>query len=204
MVRLTTATLVVLVAGIAGSSSAADVFHACSKDSTSKLRPSSILANATPVCRSTETLRTWSEAGPQGETGPQGPPGPSDAFSVYGADTPLPVGGTFLSLAQLSLPAGSYIITAKASLTNSNAAVTAIPYCMIVVGSSGLGLNDQTIATINGAGTVTLSALLPIPLASANVVQFRCTNNASLGSDGDVTASMVTMVAVRVGTLTQQ
>ena len=193
-----TVVLVALLAGIARPAFAGDVFYGCSKDSKSKVRASSIRVNTPPLCRSTETLRTWNEVGPQG------PAGPSDAFSAYGDDTPLPSGGTFLSLAQLSLDAGSYVITGKASLSNDNAAITAIPYCAIVVGTSPGGLNDQTIATIDGVGTVALSALLPITLATADVVQFRCTNNTNAGSDGDVTAKMITMVAVRVGTLTQQ
>jgi hypothetical protein len=197
-VKAVTVALVALLAGIAGPAFADDVFYGCSKNLTSKVRSSSVLVNATPLCRSTETLRTWND------TGPQGPTGPSDAFSAYGDDTPLPSGGTFLSLAELSLSAGSYLFTAKASLRNDNAAITAIPYCAIVVGSGVWGLNDQTIATIDGVGTVALAALLPITLATSDVVQFRCTNNTLAGSDGDVTAQMVTLAAVRVGTLTLQ
>jgi hypothetical protein len=198
MIAFRTAVLVALLAGSAYPALAGDVFYGCSKDSKSKVRASSIRVNMTPVCRSTETLRTWNE------TGPQGPAGPSDAFATYGDETPLLSGGTFLSLAQLSLGAGSYVITGKASLSNGNAAITAIPYCAIVVGTGPSGLNDQTISTINGVGTVALSALLPITLATPDVVQFRCTNNTGAGSDGDVTAKMITLVAVRVGTLTEQ
>jgi hypothetical protein len=198
MTAFRTVALVALLVGIACPTLAGDVFYGCSKDAKSKVRASSIRVNMTPVCRSTETLRTWNE------TGQQGPAGPSDAFAAYGSDTPIPSGGTFLSLAQLSLDAGSYVITGKASLSNENAAITAIPYCAIVVGTGVGGLNDQTIATIDGVGTVALSALLPTTLAAPDVVQFRCTNNTNAGADGDVTAKMITMVAVRVGTLTQQ
>src|SRR5262249_29255348 len=59
-VRVATLTLLALV-GIAGPAVAADVFSACSKNTTNKLRASSILVNATAVCKSTETMRTWSE-----------------------------------------------------------------------------------------------------------------------------------------------
>jgi len=52
---------VVVLAGIARPAVAADVFSACSKNTTNKLRASSIVVNATAVCKSTETMRTWSE-----------------------------------------------------------------------------------------------------------------------------------------------
>ena len=49
----------VLLLGLAASARSEDVFNACSKDNTSKLRPSSILANAVPTCKTGETPRTW-------------------------------------------------------------------------------------------------------------------------------------------------
>lgn len=50
----------------------ADTYYACFKSTTNKVRPSSVLVNAIPICKSTETLRSWNETGPQG---PQGDPG---------------------------------------------------------------------------------------------------------------------------------
>ena len=58
-VRVAALTVLALV-GIAGPAVAADVFSACSKNTTSKVRASSIVVNATAVCKSTETLRSWS------------------------------------------------------------------------------------------------------------------------------------------------
>src|SRR5438477_8912188 len=48
---------------------AADVFNACEKNTTHRVRASSILVNASPVCRSTETARTWNQGGPPGPPG---------------------------------------------------------------------------------------------------------------------------------------
>ncbi len=55
-----------------GATAYADVYFGCSKNATSKIRPSSVMVDATPACKSTETLRSWNETGPQG---PQGDPG---------------------------------------------------------------------------------------------------------------------------------
>lgn len=49
-----------------------DVYFGCFKNTTNKVRPSSILVNQTPACKTTETMRSWNQEGPQG---PQGPPG---------------------------------------------------------------------------------------------------------------------------------
>ena len=50
-----------LALGLGTSARAADIYNACFKTSTSKVRSSSLLLNQTPVCRDSETLHTWSE-----------------------------------------------------------------------------------------------------------------------------------------------
>ena len=56
-----------------GAASAhADTYFGCFKNTTNKVRPSSILVNQTPACKATETLRSWNEQGVQGPQGPAG------------------------------------------------------------------------------------------------------------------------------------
>ena len=64
----------VLAMGL-GSAHAQDVFSACFKINGSKVRNSSELVNATPICKPTETLHSWNQEGPPG---PPGAPGFSD------------------------------------------------------------------------------------------------------------------------------
>jgi hypothetical protein len=54
---------------------AADVYNACFNTLKQKVRASTLLVNATPICKATEALHTWNEDGPQGPQGPQGVPG---------------------------------------------------------------------------------------------------------------------------------
>ena len=56
----------------AGTARADDLYFGCFKNTTNKVRPSSVLVNAIPACKSTETLKSWNSVGPEG---PQGPPG---------------------------------------------------------------------------------------------------------------------------------
>src|ERR1043165_4728327 len=60
------------IMSLGAGSAHADTFYACFKNTTQKVRPSSILLNATPACKATETLRSWNEEGPQGPQGPAG------------------------------------------------------------------------------------------------------------------------------------
>jgi hypothetical protein len=96
----------VVVAGMARPAVAAEVFSACSKNTTNKLRANSIVVNATAVCKSTETMRTWSEVGPPG---PPGPPGPSGVQTLFGTNTNTAAAGNgaTCTLGEIILSAGS-------------------------------------------------------------------------------------------------
>jgi hypothetical protein len=59
----------VLVLALGSSAQAQNVYSACFKISKNKIRPGSMLVNATPICKSTEQLVTWNEEGPQGPSG---------------------------------------------------------------------------------------------------------------------------------------
>ena len=101
MTRLIAGSVLLLV-GIAGPAVAADVFSACSKNTTNKVRASNILTNATPVCKSTETLRSWNEVGPPG------PPGPSGVQNLFGTNTntAAAANGATCTLGEVILSAG--------------------------------------------------------------------------------------------------
>jgi len=65
-----------LALGLVTTARADDVYQACFKTSTNnKVRASTLLLNATPICKATETLHSWNATGPQGPQGPQGSPG---------------------------------------------------------------------------------------------------------------------------------
>ena len=54
----------VLALGLGTPARADDVFNACSKNTTSKLRPSSVVVNGSAACKATETPRTWNQNAP--------------------------------------------------------------------------------------------------------------------------------------------
>jgi hypothetical protein len=50
-----------LALGFASSAGAADVYNACFKTTTSRVRSRTIQLNSTPICRTSETMHTWNE-----------------------------------------------------------------------------------------------------------------------------------------------
>jgi len=69
MTRWTVVPAALAVLAFGGSARAGDVYNACFKLNGSKVRSSSVLVNATPICKATETPHSWNEEGPQGIPG---------------------------------------------------------------------------------------------------------------------------------------
>ena len=106
---------VALCVGLSSVASAQDVYSACSKNKNGreKVRAGSILVNQSPLCKITETPRTWNEEGAQG---PQGPPG-------FSSCAPEEVGGT--------APANSFGVlnyTCSSGMATGNGAIWSTPF----------------------------------------------------------------------------
>ena len=137
-VRVAALTVLALV-GIAGPAVAADVFSACSKNTTSKVRASSIVVNATAVCKSTETMRTWSEV------------------TLFGTNTNTAVAGNgaTCTLGQVILSAGAVAngIPANGQLLMISQNTALFALLGILYGGDGVmtfGLPDLRAAAPNG------------------------------------------------------
>jgi hypothetical protein len=93
------------------TSADAATFSGCFKNSPgkpSKVRPSSVLVDQTPACKSTETLQSWNEEGPEG---PQGPSGTANCSPEEFAGTNQP--NTF-SVLNASCSSGKAAVSAAA------------------------------------------------------------------------------------------
>lgn len=107
-----------LAAGIAYATIPDDqgVIHSCLKNGDLR-----VIDTATESCKDSETGLSWNQQGPtgdQGATGPSGPEGSNATVEAF-ADSALTttsveneVWGTFHTLVEESVPAGSYVVTA--------------------------------------------------------------------------------------------
>jgi hypothetical protein len=140
--------------------------------------------------------------GPRGATGAQGPMGdaPGAAFSAVDNTTINSPSGTgfFRVLTLSAVPAGRYVITAKASL-DSDASVTEQVTCRLTAGAAtdesneGLGVESAN----DDYGTPSLQ--LATTLAAPTDVTLDCNNPSGTASDPDVTFRSI--VATQVGSI---
>ncbi|HEV2760811.1 MAG TPA: hypothetical protein VGV86_14725 [Acidimicrobiales bacterium] len=98
----------------------ANVVHACQRTQTGTVR----LVTSPSDCQAQETAVEWNKQGP---AGPAGPPGASGAAYSVRVPGPVPVWwycrasscDEFSSVAWLDLPAGKYLVSAKAWFRNT-------------------------------------------------------------------------------------
>jgi hypothetical protein len=136
---------------------------------------------------------------PAGATGATGPRGPSDTFVADESDDSFtPVATTRTELGTLSVPAGKYLIFAKATLNNNDATVASWN-CDLTAGTS-------TDATGGGALPVGAQGADDREILTLSVShEFAAPGSISLGCSASVSgnAGMVIINAVRVETLSK-
>ncbi len=114
------------------------------------------------------------ETGGKGDTGDTGPRGPSNAF-VAADGPPAVVGTTFATQRSLALGAGSYVVTATATLNNGDiGAVTA--GCQLLLGGTAVdsALSLTLAPDTQGGETEAVSLTGAGSLTSAGTAQLQC------------------------------
>jgi hypothetical protein len=138
--------LVVALGGVAYSSipDPMGVIHGCYENSGRTLRV--IDTGAGQSCGAAETALNWSQRGPAGPTsaqgpqGAQGPPGQPPAFTKSVAKVTVQADVGFAEVARLDVPAGRYVVFAKALAlaSGSQSFGLTIGGCWLRVGAAGL------------------------------------------------------------------
>jgi len=132
--------------------------------------------------------------GPQGPAGPTGPPGPVNIY--YTADfSTVTLTTSMVSIASLSLPAGSYWISAKLYFNNPNSSAGQ-PNANCQIGSDFYSYNTLTVVQ----GYATMSLQSAITLSTTSSVSLTC----SYSGSGSLTASVWQMTALPVTSITMQ
>jgi hypothetical protein len=201
------------------------VIHGCYTNSGGRtLR----VIDSAESCMGTETALNWSQQGPtgpagptgaQGPEGPQGPPGQPPAFtkSVIKATVPDNVG--FVEIARLNVPAGRYVVIAKAVALVAGSKVLGVSAagCLLKVGAAGLNgqvaaeqasdVSSATLVTGNGVGAATATLVTTVAnefaprgtLAKPGAISLRC--QPGVIPSNDVTFVDIHVTAIRVAEL---
>jgi len=149
--------------------------------------------------------------GPQGPMGPQGfpgvpgPAGPSglsngySAYKEYPLGTGLLVNNTYNTYLDLSLPAGTFIVSEYMIIDNNSTTQQATPWCQIF----GVPVTTirQDIAPNSG---ITLTYSAPVLMNSPGVVQVRCQEADRGAANPNVRIAQTGMTAIQVNTLQRQ
>ena len=150
-------------------------------------------------------------AGPSGPTGPQGPEGPTNVFAKVVAPQAVIGGsnGTIYSTS-LSLPAGSYLVTAKVNVFQfyTGAADGQVPMrCDVQRSSNGITIDNGWVTSQGGYFSFqSLVAHGPVVLAQADTIDLFCfmyRPNVDHQND-QATVNWVHLTALQVGQITQQ
>ena len=173
-------------------------------------------------CLKSEKTLKWSQTGPKGATGPQGPKGDTGAAgaagaagadgaqgargpsNAYGGSIAGPVAITLATtpgqqVGHINVPAGKYVITAKAYLENQSTAASTSASCSLVAD----GHVDNSLVKLESANGSTLAFRQAVSMsmvhefASAGQIDVRC------GTGGGITtnAEEISVWAVQVDTL---
>ena len=216
--------LTVALGGVAYSAipDAAGAIHGCYLNGMSRtLR----VIDSTESCNTGETALNWSQQGPAGATGPagaqgpEGPPGQPPAFtkSVVKATVPDNIG--FVEIARLNVPAGRYVVIAKAVALVSGSKVLGVSAagCLLKVGVAGLNgqvvseqasdVSSANLVTGNGVGVATATLVTTVanefaprgPLPKPGAISLRC--QPGVIPSNDVTFVDIHVTAIRVAEL---
>jgi hypothetical protein len=126
--------------------------------------------------------------GPQGIQGPQGPigpTGPSHAYSSSCLNCSITIGSTSPPLTTLTLPSGSYVLTAKTVVSYTNTATQVS--CQVA--------GDTTTLSINSAPLILFVNVATITLGSPGTIDLICTTS----PQGSTTAINYQLEATLVG-----
>jgi hypothetical protein len=216
------AALLVATGGAAFAAASGNSLHACASKSSGALR---LAAN----CKRSEKGVSWAIVGPSGPQGPRGPNGaqgpqgpqgaqggqgspgqrgPSDAFTEYWSDTSIShAAAQPVNLGAVSLPAGSFMVFGRASVTNNTDAAQGLT-CGL--GTPGVGAGGGTdgatdlahIQDLPAGAEESITLLGPVDLSGAGAgATLDCVLSGANGTTGNVVFTDIQVSAVQVGDL---
>jgi len=112
------------------------------------------------------------ERGPQGETGPAGPAGPQGDTGPAGTSRAYTVAGTSTNfevdpeIAETTLPAGKYVLTATIPFSHRASAFDADGGVQCFIGSYASNVQGFTATTTDAYGGVSVSAAVTLPAST--------------------------------------
>jgi len=148
-------------------------------------------AEAGNACGTGKYALTWNQEGP---AGPQGAPGSTNGYYKTGTTTVLQPGAGNTTLVSLALPAGNYVVYARATVSSASFAGAT---CYLQA-SGVVGDDFQNVIVNSSFPNARVSLMRALMLSAASTVTVNC------GSGSGATVSGPAVSAVKVGSLDWQ
>jgi hypothetical protein len=180
------------VPAIATATTSTVTYFACVTNSTGAIR----LVGKATNCGTGKHKISWNNAGPQGSRGQRGPAGVVTGF-IDTSDATQQLNGIPDTVATLPLPAGKYLVTAKAdaSLGTTDSSPDTVS-CNLI--DSNDNFLDSTIASLNPGQNFTATEALTLlgatQLTTRGKVLLQCEDET--GNAGSVDSVVITAVPV--------
>jgi hypothetical protein len=197
------------------------VIHGCYANMRGAVR----IIDSAASCDASETALNWSQQGPAGATGPagaqgpEGPPGQPPAFTKSVTKVTVPDNVGFVEVARLDVPAGRYVVIAKAVPFVAGTATLGVTAagCWLRVGVAGLNgalaveqasdLSTANLVTGNGVGAASATLVTTVAndfaprgtLAKPGAISLRC--SPGVIPSNDVIFREIRIAAIRVAEL---
>jgi len=175
-------------------------------------------------CKPTETVVSWSIAGPAGPAGSVGPQGPMGPVGLAGPQGPMGAADVFTTesstfvdiptdftiLRTLYLPVGRYAVFGNLVVDNFAVPRTSLPVnCVLGGGNAGFSIpysariDPFNAETAQGASATTLALTFATELISPGALTLECQTNT--GPGGQIAlADRMSLTAIQVGSITRQ
>jgi hypothetical protein len=193
----------VLVGGVttAAFSLSSGTVHTCYSRSSGHLR---VLTKSHHTCTKHEHALAIDIRGPRGEPGPRGTPGPSGAGGLSHAyvvtqNANVDVGKSAMPVVSLALPAGSWVITGKVSLSVGNTTAISHNHCELLDSNSNQ-LDDSildlpaTNADNNHSASGTIPLVTTRTFGDARTLSIECFGGTATAFGAVITAEQVETV----------
>jgi hypothetical protein len=163
------------------------VIHGCYANRNGGLRV--IDTGAGESCKANrETPLSWNHAGPMG---PPGPAGPSDAYAVEGSRV-IPGDGTTYTVASMSLPEGTFVVSAVVRIVNNVNPGTFVTCLTLSDGQPILdGASETAVDQAHVAALPTLGVASIRNVTSSTLTLACRSNTSSVGIDTFVVATKI-------------
>lgn len=129
------------------------------------------------------------QVGPQGERGVAGSPGPSIAYSNRAQNTEIELGASSTQVTALTVPTGSYVVTASIVLEGTDATPVSAS-CTLSADS------EMWTATVPDLAFTTISFTTPVQTFSTTSINLLCSSSVD-----EMIRAQGTLVATKVGSL---